>query len=228
MTIYVPGTEEKDPKKVIMSLQQIGPRLGTAETDISTLQSTVAGLSYVASIEGQTGALTLDETSGIENSGSAIQLRQASSSQFGAVKVDNTTITAASGVISAVATSFASQAEQETGSSTTKAVSPGRQQYHSSAAKAWANVTQSAGTYTLQSSYNVSSISKTATGRVTVNFTTSFSSAQFAVLITPGEGGSYIGFLNSIATGNVSVGLRNSTSGADLDVGFSVLCFGDQ
>lgn len=36
MTIYVPGTEEKDPKKIIMSLQQIGPRLITAETDIAT------------------------------------------------------------------------------------------------------------------------------------------------------------------------------------------------
>lgn len=42
MTIYVPGTEEKDPKKVIMSLQQIGPRLATAETDIDTNTADIA------------------------------------------------------------------------------------------------------------------------------------------------------------------------------------------
>lgn len=42
MTIYVPGTEEKDPKRVIMSLQQIGPRLETAETNITTNTTNIA------------------------------------------------------------------------------------------------------------------------------------------------------------------------------------------
>lgn len=55
----------------------------------------------VSSIAGNTGAFTLNATSGITNSTNDIILSQASSSQFGAVKVDGTTITAASGVISA-------------------------------------------------------------------------------------------------------------------------------
>jgi hypothetical protein len=69
--------------------------------DIAALQS-----GTVTSIAGNSGAFTLDTTSGIENAGNDIQLRQASSSQFGAVKVDGTTITATGGVISAVGGSY--------------------------------------------------------------------------------------------------------------------------
>lgn len=68
--------------------------------DISSLQDVINALSYVGSIEGLTGAFTLNETSGIENSGQAIQLRQASASQFGAAKVDDATLQAVSGVLS--------------------------------------------------------------------------------------------------------------------------------
>ena len=38
-TVYVPGTEEQDTKKIIMSLHQIGPRLETAEDDIDALEA---------------------------------------------------------------------------------------------------------------------------------------------------------------------------------------------
>jgi len=55
----------------------------------------------VSSIAGNTGAFTLNATSGITNSTNDIICSQGSSSQFGCVKVDNSTITAASGVISA-------------------------------------------------------------------------------------------------------------------------------
>jgi hypothetical protein len=81
-------------------------RVTDAEADIVTNTNDIDALeaaNYVNTIEGAEGNLTLNETSGIEISGSAIQLRQGSSSQFGAVKVDNTTITASAGVISAVA-----------------------------------------------------------------------------------------------------------------------------
>lgn len=88
MTTYVPGTLETDLKKVIMSLQQIGPKLDTVQG------------SYVTSIAGNVGAFTLNATSGITNSTNDIILSQASSSQFGAVKVDNSTIKATAGVIS--------------------------------------------------------------------------------------------------------------------------------
>lgn len=50
MVFYVPGTEEKDPKKVIMSLQQAHEKAAANETaiatntvDIATINSTLAG-----------------------------------------------------------------------------------------------------------------------------------------------------------------------------------------
>ena len=75
---------------------------------------------------------------------------------------------------------IATQAEQETGSATDKIVTPGRQQYHPSAAKFWAVVTVSGGVPSLGNSYNVTSITDTATGRLTVTIATDFSSSGWA------------------------------------------------
>lgn len=75
----------------------------------------------------------------------------------------------------------ATQAQQETATSTTVFVSPGRQQYQPSASKAWV-VFRGTGTVASLSSYNVSSITDNGTGDYTVNFTTAFSSADYAVL----------------------------------------------
>lgn len=72
----------------------------------------------------------------------------------------------------------ATQAEQETGSSTTVYVSPGRQQYHASAVKAWVRFNDAG---TIAASYNVSSVTDNGTGDFTVNFTTAFSSANYAI-----------------------------------------------
>lgn len=73
----------------------------------------------------------------------------------------------------------ASQAQQETGSALTVAVTPGRQQYHPSAAKAWAYA-DTGGTAT--ASYNVSSITDVGVGQIGVNFTTSFSSTNYCAI----------------------------------------------
>lgn len=103
MALYVPGTEETDPRKIIMSQQLVAGQTTTNTTNIATNTAAIAALNaatYVNSIAGRTGAITLNTTSGITNSSNDIILSQASSSQFGAVKVDNTTITASSGVIS--------------------------------------------------------------------------------------------------------------------------------
>jgi hypothetical protein len=77
--------------------------------------------------------------------------------------------------------SAAVQADQEAASSTTVYTSPGVQQYHPSAAKAWVawGVTS-----TIDVSYNVSSITDNGTGDWTVNFSTSFSSANYAAVLT--------------------------------------------
>jgi hypothetical protein len=76
----------------------------------------------------------------------------------------------------------ASQAEQEAGSSTTVGTTPGRQHFHPSAAKAWGYVTVSAGTPTLAASYNISGITDTAVGVLTVDLTTGFSSSNYVVI----------------------------------------------
>jgi hypothetical protein len=76
---------------------------------------------------------------------------------------------------------LATQAEQETGTSTTKYVTSGRQHHHDSAAKAWTTGDYTAGVPDSPGldSYNISSVSDTTTGTLTANFTTSFSSANY-------------------------------------------------
>jgi hypothetical protein len=68
----------------------------------------------------------------------------------------------------------------EAASSATTFASPARQQYHPSAAKAWVSF-NGTGTPAIIVSYNCSSITDSGVGDWTVNFTTSFSSASFAV-----------------------------------------------
>jgi hypothetical protein len=127
MALYVPGTEETDPKKIIMSQQLVAGQTTTNTTaiatntaDIATNTAAIAVLNaatYVNSINSRTGVITLNSTSGITNSSNDIILSQASASQFGAVKVDGTTITASGGVISAVSQTL-SKANNSLGSNT--------------------------------------------------------------------------------------------------------------
>lgn len=122
----------------------------------------------------------------------------------------------------------ASQAQQEAASSNTVFVTPGRQAFHPSAAKGFACITQAAGTYTLQSgSNNVASITKNGTGDVTVNWSTSFSSGFYAPVVTPMEGGNFTASIQATAAGSVRVTMRNGSTGAAVDFGFSVVAFGD-
>lgn len=77
-----------------------------------------------------------------------------------------------------VTVTAAVQADMETGTSTTTAVTPGVVKYHPSAAKAWVLFNDS-GAATISVSYNVSSVSDNGTGDYTVNFTTAFSSTDY-------------------------------------------------
>lgn len=99
--------------------------------------------------------------------------------QIVTVIYDGTNFQMQSQVATSSAVSAATQAEQETGSSTTVYVSPGRQQYHASAAKAWVNFNGS-GTPAINASYNVTSLTD-GTTTWTVNLTTAFSSANYGV-----------------------------------------------
>lgn len=72
----------------------------------------------------------------------------------------------------------ATQTQMEAASSTTTFVSPGRAQYHPSAAKAWAKIANS-GVPALSQSYNVSSVTDNGVGDFTINFSTAFSAATY-------------------------------------------------
>lgn len=79
------------------------------------------------------------------------------------------------------APSAAAQSDQETATSTTTYVSPGRQQFHPSAAKAWFVLDGQDGSPAMDTSYNCdSSITDGGTGDYTISFTTDFSGAHYA------------------------------------------------
>jgi len=125
----------------------------------------------------------------------------------------------------------ATQAEQETGTSTTVYVSPGRQKNHASAAKAWGIVTFSGGsTPTLgASSYGVTSITDSGLGVTTINLSTAFSSAVYCPIVTSLAGtGNLDANVGTMLAGSFVVNGRNSSSGAATDFDFSFVVFGDQ
>lgn len=133
----------------------------------------------------------------------------------------------------------ATQAEMEAGSSVILAVAPGRQQYHPSAAKCWAFVTVSAGTPTLQTNHNITSITDTATDQLTVTIATDFSSTSWCALMSieaattslSATTTSLIGFVRNatIAAGSVVLQACEIDVGAATDpASWSFAGFGDQ
>ena len=71
----------------------------------------------------------------------------------------------------------ATQVQQEAGTALTAPVTPGRQQYHPSAAKAWIRL-NGVGTIAITASFNVASITDNGVGLYTVTLTTAFSSSS--------------------------------------------------
>ena len=80
------------------------------------------------------------------------------------------------------------QTEQEAGTSATVLVTPARQQYHPSSAKAWIYF-DGTGTPAIHASYNVSSLSDNAVGNYSVNFTVAFSSQNYCAVGSSRAGG---------------------------------------
>lgn len=79
-----------------------------------------------------------------------------------------------------LAAMVATQANQETGTANDRFVSPGRQQYHPSAAKAFCKVNAAA---TISGvSFNISSVTDTGVGIATFNFTIAFASTGYVVV----------------------------------------------
>lgn len=129
----------------------------------------------------------------------------------------NSAITTVGGLVAAT------QSEQETGTATDVFVSPGRQQFHDSAAKVWASIS-SAGSV-LGASYNCTSVSKGATGTYTLTIATDFSGSTYAPAGS-GSDGINISF-ESFTTGTLGIKSRDLANNlADSNVFMAI--FGDQ
>jgi len=127
----------------------------------------------------------------------------------------------------------AAQSDQETATSTTTYVTPGRQQFHPSAVKVmcrWTSVT----TTSITASYNVTSLTDNGTGDTTINFTTAFSSATSYGLAGIGRRPSSVGAQVEISSGTSPTAsairiLQEDSGGGALDSpDGNIICVGDQ
>lgn len=126
--------------------------------------------------------------------------------------------------------SIATQANQESASSASALVTPGRQQYHPSAAKVFAEWSGSA-TGAPTASYNVSgNVVRNSVGNYTISFTTPFSSSNYVAVLT-GSGGSALNVpvISSKLAGSVTVYFRKFDDSQMLDMtSANLVCYGDQ
>jgi len=128
----------------------------------------------------------------------------------------------------------ATQAQQESATVTNAYVSPGRQQYHPSAAKAWVNF-NGTGIVAIRASYNITSVADLLTGLYQPAFTTAMSSSDYAiaasgngVAVNSGDGAYQGPSIYSLATTSfaLSCGSNTATRG-DWPLVCAVV-FGDQ
>lgn len=135
-------------------------------------------------------------------------------------------LTFSGGALSATIPTAAAQADQETATSTTTYVSPGRQQYHPSAAKAWGMITHAT---TVSASYPGTGVSNTnpGTGQYVVTHGVTMSSANYAVMITALAGGTAAPRLTARTTTTFSVTFNDDAGSAVNPTSFSYVIFGD-
>jgi hypothetical protein len=125
----------------------------------------------------------------------------------------------------------ATQADMEAASSTSVPVTPGRTQYHPGVAKAWCYFSGTAtGTNAPTAGHNVTSVTRNSAGNYTINLTTAFSSANYAVITSGKHSGSEIHIsVDTLTTTAITIttGGSNALSGEDITT-LHVVAFGDQ
>lgn len=131
--------------------------------------------------------------------------------------------------------SEATQSDMETGTSTTKYVSPAKAQFHQSASKAWLYMNYSAGTPQITAGYNITSITDAATGRITIVWATDFSSANYAVSMAgeqeSGGGAERVVWMTYNATARAAgelTAISEAGGTVGVDRGGNFTAFGDQ
>lgn len=144
-----------------ITTQGTGEFTSIGATTAGTLKgTTIQATTSLVLATGATVTAILDEDAMGSNSATALSTQQSIKAY-----VDNTNFTAAT------------QAEQETGTSLTVGVTPGRQQFHQTAGKAW--VVYNHTTATVLASYNVTSVTDGGTGIFTVNWSITMSSTSY-------------------------------------------------
>lgn len=110
---------------------------------------------------------------------------------------------------------IATAAEITTGTDVVRAVTPGRQQAHASAAKFWLkNVGTGASQPTV--SYNITSITDTGTGVLTVTIATDFSSGDY-VVVTGNDSAALVVFTSNFAAGSFRLNAVTIAAGVATD-----------
>jgi hypothetical protein len=124
------------------------------------------------------------------------------------------------------------QADQETSTSTTTYVSPGRQQFHPSSCKAWVKFT-SITTTAINASYNITSVTDNGNGDTTITIATDFSGADYAYAGMSHELAASVNNNLSIINGTDpaagTIRVVSQSNGTHVDMkNCSVVMFGDQ
>ena len=121
---------------------------------------------------------------------------------------------------------LATNAEVTTGTSTTLVPSVASMVAHQGIVKAWVKHNMAAG---IQDSYNVSSVTDTGTGQATINYTTAFANANYAISALALAASNINALVNTQSTGSVLIEYRGTILGTLTDpTNGYVICIGDQ
>lgn len=200
--------------------------------DVATGNALISGGVGVAPSWGKIGLTThVSGTLPVANGGTGVTSSTGSGSVV--LSTSPTLVTPSLGVATGTSfngiTGIATQGDQEAATSLNAVVSPGRQQYHPSAAKAWVRFDGSASSpITPTAAYNVSNVTKSGTGQYTINFGVSFSAGTAYTCTSNSNTDLSIVNIINYASANTSITTRTAAAGYVDPTLVSLECFGDQ
>lgn len=142
----------------------------------TTISRTGAG---AIAVEGVTVALN---SASLPHTASTIELGHATDTTL--ARVSAGVFSVEGSTVHTTATGAATQADHETGTSTSAYSTPGRQKYHPTHPKSWLYADLTSGTPTIAGGSGVSSLADINTGRFDINLTTAFSSVNYAMVLS--------------------------------------------